>query len=74
MEWINVRDRLPEPHKPVLLYFSVDDMAVAAYCPSFIQWGKQLNEVWVIDNGDEPSQIIELYRPTHWAIPEPPQL
>lgn len=73
MNWISVKDRLPEPHTDILLFFGSDDMAVASYHPIFKQWGRQTNNVWVIDNGDDISATIELNRPTHWMpLPEPP--
>ncbi len=74
MEWISVKDRLPENFKDVLIYDTYDGYIVAAYqviCENG-RWYMSiaLNEGWLINNCCEP----DLKNVTHWMpLPQEPK-
>ena len=67
MEWISVKDRLPELDEPVLV-FSKGDYKLSALCkeiPTFEETFKAF-DYW--------EDIDELHHVTHWMpLPEPPK-
>lgn len=63
MDWINIKDKRPEPGKIVLLYSPVDGMGLGQLNPN-------KNFYWLYKkvNGDKT-----VYIATHWAEVEPPE-
>lgn len=59
MDWISVRDRLPEQEEYVAVYDAADGCVSVAY--TFEGW-------WRTDGDADPEQV------THWMpLPEPPK-
>lgn len=71
MEWISVKDRLPEPGKYVAMHDDREGSYDIATLDSVTVNGKEVEQVWWIQNG---SSWVELDWFTHWVpLPEPPK-
>ena len=65
MEWISVKDRLPELEEDVLAYDPSLESISVGYLSAFLGH----NPTWVIDFGQSISDCV-----THWMpLPEPPK-
>ena len=65
MEWISVKDRMPNMKDIVLVYDTFLECVSIGYISEFL--GKRA--VWVIDYGESVSDTV-----THWMpLPEPPK-
>ena len=67
-EWVDVKDRLPEENKDVLVFTELGKMAIGFYGGN--------NIYWYLYVGDNSEGGYELYgeKITHWAqLPKPPE-
>jgi hypothetical protein len=78
MEWISVKERMPEEHKAVLLFYPYEHEDV-----QFVGHWDSLNRLWVCDWSGFLTDIVYLSDDffnlakkavTHWMpLPEPPK-
>ena len=67
-EWVNVKDRLPEENKDVLVFTELGKMAIGFYGGNNIYW-----YLYVGDNS-EGGYELNGEKITHWAqLPKPPE-
>ena len=67
-EWVNVKDRLPEENKDVLVFTELGKMAIGFYGGNNIYW-----HLYVGDNS-EGGYELNGEKITHWAqLPKPPE-
>ena len=65
MEWISVKDRMPNMKDIVLVYDTFLECVSIGYISEFL--GERT--VWIIDYGESVSDTV-----THWMpLPEPPK-
>jgi len=70
MEWISVKDRLPEPETEVLIY-EPEFIQVSLYSFTGPYGRKQKIPVFNDNDDEQPSTFF----PTHWMpLPSPPSL
>lgn len=64
MEWISVKDRMPEPNTQVLGWYK--DNPFSKFCPEVVSWN---GNGWVFVYGRRYVTAV-----THWMpLPEPPK-